>query len=70
MHAQRLTETHLLGYRIDRVETANPRAAHYEVLISDDGSVLAQFADRSAAEKFIVMRELRSIELRPRMHAY
>lgn len=70
MHGQRLTETHVLGYRIDRIETAKASVTHYEVLIAEGGAVLAQFADRSAAEKFIVMRELRSIELRPRMPAY
>lgn len=70
MSCQRLTETNVLGYRIDRIEATATSGTRYEVLVADDGILLAQFEDRSAAEKFIVMRELRSIELRPRVPAY
>lgn len=70
MRNQHLTETNVLGYRIDRIEPGDPYGARYEVLAPEDGQVLASFLDRPSAEQFIVMRELRSIEQRPRTPAY
>lgn len=70
MHDLSLTETKILGYRIDRVARDAADACCYEVIGPHDGGVLAIFADRPAAEQFVVMRELRSIELRPRSPAY
>jgi hypothetical protein len=70
MQNQRLTEANILGYRIDRIEQAARATSHYEVLGPDNDAVLASFLDRPSAEQFIVMRELRSIELRPRNPVY
>jgi len=70
MQEHRLTETNILGYRIDRIARDLADACCYEVIGPEDGSVLAIFSDRPAAEKFVVMRELRSTEMRPRSPAY
>ncbi|WP_440222546.1 hypothetical protein ACQQ2N_15855 [Dokdonella sp. MW10] len=61
-------EPHLLGYRIER--TTDTEDAPYQVFAPDDTGELARFRDRPSAEQFIVMRELRAIETRPRHPAY
>lgn len=65
MQQQRLTEVHVLGYRIDRIVHDSPRSERFEVVSPEGQDALASFSDRPAAENFIVMRELRAIELRP-----
>lgn len=65
-----LIETKILGYRIDRVDRERADACCYEVIGPDECGVLAIFADRPAAEQFVVLCELRSIEMRPRSPAY
>jgi hypothetical protein len=70
MQTRRLTETNVFGYRIDLIETGHSSHPRYEVCAPQDGAVLASFDDRIAAEQFIVMRELRAIEQRPRSPAY
>ena len=55
----------MLGYRIDRIVHDAPASERFEVVSPESQSALASFPDRPAAENFIVMRELRSIELRP-----
>ena len=65
MQKQRLTEAHVLGYRIDRIIHDAPASERFEVVGPENQSTLASFPDRPAAENFIVMRELRAIELRP-----
>lgn len=70
MHDQRHTELNLLGYRIDRVGVPADEAMRYEVIGPEQGAVLARFCDRPAAEQFVVMRELRAVELRPRSPVY
>jgi len=68
MPSQRLTEVDILGYRIDRIDA--PDSPAWEVLAPENAAVLARFADRESAERFIILRELRAIELRPRNAAY
>ncbi len=70
MQTQRQTEANILGYRLDRIEADLPEAIHYEVSGPDNGAVIARFPDRLSAERFIVMRELRQISIRPRNPAY
>ena len=53
----------LLGYRIERDGSAPER---WRVLDPEGSRVPGVFADLPAAERFIVMRELRALELRPR----
>lgn len=65
MPALRHIEVNVLGYRIvhvrvhepDRLATASADEWH-EVLCPVTGDVLAQFADRRDAERFIIEREL------------
>lgn len=70
MQNHRQTEANILGYRLDRVEAMDRQACCYEVLGPENGGVIASFLDRPSAEKFIVMRELDSISMRPRNPAY
>ena len=67
---QRQTEANILGYRLDRIEGTHARSLCYEVHGPDDGSVIASFPDRSAAERFIVTRELDSIRMQRGTPAY
>lgn len=70
MNTSRHTEVNVLGYRIDHV-LAHPvvteiaGTAHAdgldswrEVLCPDSGGVLARFASRAEAERYIIDREL------------
>ena len=70
MHPHRLTELVILGYRIDRIEPEASHACRYEVLGPGNSDVLAVFGDRPTAEKFVIMRELQSIAVRPRSPVY
>lgn len=70
MQTSRQTEANILGYRLDRIEAALPDTLHYEVSTPDDGTAIASFLDRPSAERFIVLRELRTIATRPRNPAY
>ncbi len=70
MHPHRYTEARILGYRLDRIEHARDQTLRYEVCSREDGSLIAQFGNRSEAEKFIVLRELRTVAMRPRHPAY
>ena len=65
MQQQRRTEANVLGYRIDRIVLDSPASERFEVVSPEGDHTLASFSDRPAAENFIVMRELRAIELRP-----
>lgn len=60
-------ESAMLGYPIDADATPPKR---YRVRDPASGDVLAVFEDLSAAERFVVLRELRAIESRPRHPAY
>jgi hypothetical protein len=57
----------MLGYPIDADPTP-PRS--YRVRDPASGDVIAEFADLPAAERFVILRELRAIESRPRHPAY
>ncbi len=70
MQPHRQTETNILGYRLDRIEADLPDSVHYEVISPDNDTVIGHFPDRPTAERFIVMRELRQISMRPRNPAY
>ncbi len=70
MSAQRLTELNILGYRIDRISPESSADRHYAVIGPERDELLGTFADRPAAERFVIMRELRSLEARPRSPAY
>jgi len=59
--------TCLLGYRIQR-DAVDPDRWH--VIEPDGRCVLAVFEGLQAAERFIVMRELRALESRPRHPAW
>jgi hypothetical protein len=67
MNTSRHTEVNVLGYRIDHVRTDAERAPeparrgleHWrEVLCPESGGVLARFASRAEAERYIIDREL------------
>lgn len=70
MHTHRQTEANILGYRLDRIEGCLPDTRRYEVSAPGSGAAIASFLDRPAAEQFIVLRELRTIAMRPRNPAY
>jgi len=70
MQQQNRTEANILGYRLDRIDDAHARSPRYEVRGPEDGSVIASFPDRPAAERYIVTRELDSIRLRRGTPAY
>lgn len=70
MQNQRHVEANILGYRLDRIEETKTRSLHYEVCAPDDGAPIASFENRPEAEQFIVLRELRSVAMRPRNPAY
>jgi hypothetical protein len=70
MQNHRQTEANILGYRLDRIEVSDRQTLCYEVLGPENGSVIASFLDRPSAERFIVLRELRNISIRPRNPAY
>lgn len=70
MHSHRQTEANILGYRLDRIEAVLSDRVRYEVGSPENGSIIGRFPDRQAAERFIVMRELRQISIRPRNPAY
>ena len=70
MHNQRLTEANIFGYRLDRIDEVNRQSSRYEVLGPNDSGVIASFPDRPSAERFILMRELRTSGIRPRNPAY
>ena len=72
MNTSRHTEVNVLGYKIDHV-LAHPAVSHIagretaradgldswrEVLCPVNGSVLARFASRAEAERYIIDREL------------
>ena len=57
----------MLGYPI---ETDAASTQRYRVRDPASGDVLAVFEDLPAAERFVVLRELRSIPSRPRHPAY
>lgn len=67
MSAPEDSTAHLLGYRIEREAPAVDR---WRVLAPDDPGVLAVFDGLPAAERFVVLRELRGLDLRPRHPAY
>lgn len=69
MNTSRHTEVNVLGYRIDHVRAqpvvevrgirrADGLDSWREVLCPDSGSVLARFASRAEAERYIIDREL------------
>jgi hypothetical protein len=66
MNLSRHTEVNVLGYRIDHVRTDGARAPEparglddwREVLCPLSGGVLARFASRAEAERYIIDREL------------
>jgi hypothetical protein len=70
MQSQRQIEANILGYRLDRIQHEPTHDLHYEVSAPDNGKVIASFPDRQSAERFIVMRELDHIAMRPRNPAY
>lgn len=59
--------TDLLGYRIERDAA---QADRWRVLAPDGGRVLAVLDGRPAAERYVVVRELRALESRPRHPAW
>ncbi len=59
--------SHLLGYRIERDASD---ADHWCVLEPDGTRVPGVFDGLPAAERFIVLRELRALETRPRHPAW
>ncbi len=61
------THTCLLGYRIERDAPGSDR---WHVVEPDGSRVLAVFDGLSAAERFIVLRELRARETRPHHPAW
>lgn len=67
MHDPTAPESHLLGYRIECDGGASSR---YRVIEPEGARVLAVFDARASAERYIVLRELRAIEARPRHPAY
>lgn len=67
MPAAHPAEPTMLGYPID-AEAAAPK--RFRVRDPASGDVLAVFEDLPAAERFVVLRELRAIESRPRHPAY
>lgn len=70
MQRLRQTEANILGYRLDRIEETLAQSLHYEVHGPEGDNVIARFRDRSAAERFIVARELRTIRVRRGTPAY
>lgn len=70
MQTHRQTEATILGYRLDRIETNRADPTRYEVTSPDKGIVIGHFPDRPSAERFIVMRELRQMSIRPRNPVY
>jgi hypothetical protein len=70
MQSQRQTEANILGYRLDRIQHEPTHDLYYEVSAPNSGNVIASFLDRQSAERFIVMRELSHIAMRPRNPVY
>jgi hypothetical protein len=69
MRAKRHTEVNVLGYRIERVQTFDPRGdvegQWYEVLAPESQVLLASFPRRAEAERAIVERELAALRRVP-----
>lgn len=70
MQSQRHIEANILGYRLERIEEIQTNTQRYEVCAPGDGSIIARFENRPEAERFIVLRELRTVAMRPRHPAY
>ncbi len=70
MQHHRHTEANILGYRLDRIEESQTQASRYEVCSPEDGALIARFENRPEAERFIVLRELRTVAMRPRNPVY
>lgn len=65
MRMQRQLESHLLGYRIERVRRVDAgnevTAQWYEVFAPDSDLLIARHAHRAQAQRAIIARELANV---------
>ena len=65
MRSQRISETRVLGYPIDRLDEYDDagllRLTRFEVLCPRRGAVLASFPDLRAARRYVLVQELRNV---------